>query len=114
MNRRRFFAGIAAVVTAAIAPVRANPVRTDWDFGTDDFTIESRVKGPGFIAEHYGSGLHEHLTTAQWWRPNWEKSFVVGDFHYQHDIDFAELEARTLASLQTAWKECITHRSKRS
>ena len=65
MNRRKFFGAIAAAVTAAIAPVRANPVRTDWDFGTDDFTIESRVKGPGFIAEHYGRGLREH----SWWAP---------------------------------------------
>jgi hypothetical protein len=90
MNRRKFFAGIAAAVTAAIAPASANRIRDDWDFGTSDFTIE------GYISQH------------AWWRPKY--GATLREYQIQ-GINAAKVEARTLASLQAMWKECVAYKS---
>jgi len=90
MNRRKFFAGIAAVVTAACVP-------------RERVVDLSRVKiAYPSLFDRYGSGLREHSIHA-WWRPN------VGVATWPQD--FGKLEVRTLASLQAAWKECLAHKS---
>ena len=51
----------------------------------------------GSIAARYGSAKHN------WWRPK------VGVAAWPQN--FGKVEARTLASLQTAWKECLAYKS---
>lgn len=96
MNRRKFFSAVAAAVTAVLVPASSRDYRHILERAGYPFDR----KGPGYIAARYGS-------THAWWRPR--ETFVhIGQ------QDFAALEVRTLAALQTAWKECITHRSKAS
>jgi len=89
MNRRKFFGALAAAVTAACVPAHA----------MTGVSHHAHGKGPGYIAARYGRGLREH----SWWRPN------VGVTAWPQD--FGKLEARTLASLQAAWKECLAYKS---
>ena len=96
MNRRKFFAGIAAVVTAACVPGERV---VDLSHVKIAFPSLFDRKGPGYIAARYGRGLREH----SWWRPN------VGVTAWPQD--FGKLEARTLASLQATWKECLAYKS---
>jgi hypothetical protein len=76
MNRRKFFAGIAAAITAAVIPIdfrdRLHGVPITWD------------RDP--MADI-------------WWRTK-PTSVILRR-------DFAQLEARTIAYLERAWKECI-------
>jgi hypothetical protein len=83
MNRRKFFAGIAAAITAAVIPI--------------DFP---RSKGPGFIASMYSYNPTDNV----WWRA---KPVLFRDAH-----DYAQIEVRTLAALERAWKECVTNGQK--
>ena len=98
MNRRNFFSAVTAAVVAALTSELPDTIRY-----RGSVTGRWSAKGACFLADRYGRGLREH----SWWRPN----LVVGDYHYQHDMDFAKLEVRTLASLQAAWKECLAYKS---
>jgi len=106
MNRRKFFGAIAAAVTAACVPggrvVDLSHVKMSFP------SILDR-KGPGHMLR-YGSGARAFIEThtervrfneaMQWWRPN-----------ATHQVNFAEIEARTLASLQDMWKECRAYKT---
>ena len=95
MNRRKFFGAIAAAVTAACIPNRAVSLHNV----KIAFPSILDRKGPGYIAARYGS---QHA----WWRPDLFRGVPI-----IYDQDFAELEARTLAALQSAWKECLASKT---
>ena len=89
MNRRKFFGAIAAAITAACVP-SAN-VSNPWLAGRWASNADL-----GF----YGSSPHA------WWRPDRFHGVPI-----TYDQDFAALEVRTLAALQSAWKECLAYRT---
>lgn len=96
MNRRKFFAGIAAAVTAACVPdlrdkaISLRNVKIQFP-NLRDYTYQGSVTGR-WSAQHV------------WWCSD------VG-VRTLPTQDFAKLEVRTLASLQAAWKECLAYKS---
>jgi len=92
MNRRKFFAGIAATVTAACVPdlrdkaVSLRNVKIQFPNLKDyafQGSVTGRWKGPGHMLR-YGSGLRE---------------FKLYAHQIQAMQDFSELEKRTLTYL---------------
>ena len=95
MNRRKFFGAVTAVVAAACAPGAAKAV----SLHNVKIQFPRLAKGPGFIAARYGSG--HHYAKFAWWQ---SAESIDGQ-------NFAKLEVRTLAALQSAWKECLAYKT---
>ena len=90
MNRRKFFGAVTAAVAAAFVPAQSHDYRHILERAGYPFTR----KGAGFIAARYGSQYH-------WWQAGTGKTLPTQNF--------AELETRTVAALQSAWKECLAY-----